>query len=1013
MLSSFLAIWVAVSGLAHAVDALPVLDGSPLKTGQSSPEDAAVVVGIEDYLRVADVPGAVADAKLVRDFLVYTRGVTPGRVRMITSGASREVIMGALQDMAHQVGPSGTLWFYFAGHGGASPDGERLLLGDDVPTSPEALRARSITVSEIKKMGKSGKGQLMMVLDACYNGGTRQGGSVLEGGTRFVVPSAAIAQVKGVAEWNAAGPDQLARPLPGTGHGAFTYFWVGAGRGWADGQIDGKKDGVITAEESHEFIGQSLGAMGITTQTPQLTADSADAWKLVKGAKEPAPDLRGYATVVAPDPTPITTGGGDFASLAAEAARADAEAKAAADRAEGIKIALDTKRKKAIDTARSALLTKATKDWEAVSAILDGGGSATRAVVEKFVATYGEATVTVDDTMLVVPVPQVTEALAWLTAADREKKAASTPASTGGGGRVLASIPSGTTVRLDALSPEDAYYSSAADMVGQNCVVTADTNHNGEGWHGGPASCDKGSYYFYKAAFVPVATSAGVGPTVSVSGFGTGARSKDNLPAAMEVRIAEISPEDAYYPGPEMIGVICTTEEEMTHNGGGFYGGAVTCDDGGSYYFYKAALVPAEDSVATGKATAGAEDLGDKLLDGKTVTIVDIHPEDAYYSARGTYIGLTCTVSGDLHRNDGLWYGGGADCPGGGMYFYKAKFARASGSAPVATSKPSTSSGAAQDLGAKLAHGQTVTIVDIHPEDAYYAARSTYIGLSCTVSGDLHRNDGLWYGGGADCTGISGMYFYKAKFALASGGGTTTTSAAKKTGGAVPSGTSITLVDLSTEDAYYGDKASIIGKSCTAGDDLTDHGGGWYGGPVSCNDGSSFYFFKVGVSVGSSSASKGGTPYTSAIGAGTTVLVTDISKEDAYYSTRSEIIGKTCTAGGTTSYYPGGWHSGPFKCTDGSDYYFYQAALAAPGGGGGASSGTGGEDLGDNVADGVRVVIRDIRSGDLYYDNRDAFIGQSCTVTGDLHRNDGLYYGGGLTCAGQYWYWAYVSVSRR
>ncbi len=71
-------------------------------------------------------------------------------------------------------------------------------------------------------MGRSVKGQLMMVLDACYNGGTRQGGSVLEGGTRFVVPSAAIAQVKGVAEWNAAGPDQLARPLPGTGHGAFT-----------------------------------------------------------------------------------------------------------------------------------------------------------------------------------------------------------------------------------------------------------------------------------------------------------------------------------------------------------------------------------------------------------------------------------------------------------------------------------------------------------------------------------------------------------------------------------------------------------------------------------------------------------------------------------------------------------------------------------------------------------------------------------------------------------------------
>lgn len=114
--------------------------------------------------------------------------------------------------MAHQVDAGGTLWFYFAGHGGASPDGERLLLGDDVPTAPEALPARSVTVCEIRKVGKTGAGQLMMVIDARYNGGTRQGGSVLEGGTRFVVPSVAIQQVKGIAEWNAAGPDQLARP---------------------------------------------------------------------------------------------------------------------------------------------------------------------------------------------------------------------------------------------------------------------------------------------------------------------------------------------------------------------------------------------------------------------------------------------------------------------------------------------------------------------------------------------------------------------------------------------------------------------------------------------------------------------------------------------------------------------------------------------------------------------------------------------------------------------------------
>jgi hypothetical protein len=169
--------------------------------------------------------------------------------------------------------------------------------------------------------------------------------------------------VKGIAEWNAAGPDQLARPLPGTGHGAFTYFWVGAGRGWADGQLDGKKDGEITAEEAHEYITESLAAMGITAQTPQLTVDAAKGWSLVKGAKEPAPDLRAAPPPPPPTPTVVTRnstdGSTDFAALAAEAARADAEAKAAAERAESMKKTLESERSGRLEAARGALLTKA------------------------------------------------------------------------------------------------------------------------------------------------------------------------------------------------------------------------------------------------------------------------------------------------------------------------------------------------------------------------------------------------------------------------------------------------------------------------------------------------------------------------------------------------------------------------------------------------------------------------------------------------------------------------------
>lgn len=811
-----------------------------------------MVIGIDDYLRVADVPGASADAKLVRDFLVYSRGIPPARVRMLTTGASREVILGALQDMGHQVSAGGTLWFYFAGHGGASPSGERLLLGDDVPTAPEALQARSVLLSEVKKFGASGGGQVMVVVDACFNGATRTGGNVIEAGTRFVVPQAAVATQRGIAEWSAAGPSELARPLPGGGHGAFTYFWVGAGRGWADGQLDGKRDGVVSAEEAHEYIIQALATVGLTQQSPVLTTDSPKSWTLAKGAKEVGPDFS--AMMPAPEPAPVvydipartSTGGTDFASLAAEAARADADAKAAAARAERSKRALEDERGKRLDEARSALLTKATRDWGSVSPLLGTAGPATKKVVEMYVSTYGEATVSLDDTVIVVPVPQVEEARGWLATQDRASFAAD--ASGSGGKRLTASVPSGTRVRIEDVSSSDAYFSGRDSMVGLICRTNADSNVNGDGWHGGPVTCDNGQdYYFYQAAYVLAAdATSSAKATISTT---AGRRIEKDIPEGTRIRIDDISAEDAYYPGKDYIGLTCTAGDGMTHNGGGYHGGPVSCDDGQSFYFYKAAMVALDSSGSAASPAAS--------------------PSAPAYSSGTTASGVEYDIPG----------------------------------------------------------GTQVTILGISSEDAYYPG-TEYIGLTCTIMGGTTHNGGGYHGGQASCSDGSSPYFYKAAMAPVGGkGGGGKKSKAVRARSAVPSGTSVKVVELSKDDGYYADRSSIVGLSCTTSD--------------------------------------------------------------------------------TTSYNGDGWHGGEFACGNGEVYYFYKAALEISGSGGS------GQDLGDKVADGVRVRIVDIGPGDLYEAEKDDFVGKSCSVSGDLHRNDGTYYGGGLTCEGTYWYFAGVAVEKR
>ena len=174
----------------------------------------------------------------------------------------------AAVDRAAREGAGGTVWLYFAGHGAANPEtGERMLLGDDVRADPQAFASRGVGVDEVvaRVEGQGAKAQL--VLDACFTGASRSGRSIT-GGTRFAVPAYAVQGTEQSAQWNAAGPDQVSAPLPGVEHGAFTYFAAGALRGWADGELDGQRDGVVTAEEAQAYVARMLRAEGLNDQTP-------------------------------------------------------------------------------------------------------------------------------------------------------------------------------------------------------------------------------------------------------------------------------------------------------------------------------------------------------------------------------------------------------------------------------------------------------------------------------------------------------------------------------------------------------------------------------------------------------------------------------------------------------------------------------------------------------------------------------------------------------------------------
>jgi uncharacterized caspase-like protein len=249
-----------------------------------------VVIGLEQYPFLgAGVPFARRDAQSFDDLLVYTLGVPQQRIQALSAGA-REQMLAAIQRAAQEAGSGGTVWIYFAGHGAANPQsGERMLLGDDVRADAVAFASRGVGVSEIERVVTAAGARPVLVLDTCFAGASRSGASIL-GGTRLVVPAYAVANTSdGAAQWNAAAPDQISGPLPSVEHGAFTYYAVGALRGWADGELDGQRDGTVTAAEAQAYVTRALRRTGQNTQQPVYVGP--DDLVLSTGVSEVGPGM--------------------------------------------------------------------------------------------------------------------------------------------------------------------------------------------------------------------------------------------------------------------------------------------------------------------------------------------------------------------------------------------------------------------------------------------------------------------------------------------------------------------------------------------------------------------------------------------------------------------------------------------------------------------------------------------------------------------------------------------------
>lgn len=280
--------------------------GEPAPTVGGGESDAAVVVGIEDYFALPDVPGAKSNALAWYDYLTRTRKLRPENVTLLRDAdGTEEEMKQAAALAAEKAGADGTLWFVYIGHGAQSKDGkDGLLVGVDAQQKTSSLYGRSLKRSDLlKTLAQTKAAAVRVVIDACFSGRTQGGESLVPGLQPLILTTPFATRDPRFVVLTGARGDQFAGSLPGASRPAFSYLVLGGLRGWADEDTNGK----VSASELLGYAQRALSAtLRGRDQTPELAGNESAV--LARSAREKGPDL---ATLARADDAPSTSATGN------------------------------------------------------------------------------------------------------------------------------------------------------------------------------------------------------------------------------------------------------------------------------------------------------------------------------------------------------------------------------------------------------------------------------------------------------------------------------------------------------------------------------------------------------------------------------------------------------------------------------------------------------------------------------------------------------------------------------
>lgn len=196
-------------------------------TGITRNETYVLIIGNQNYRFVPDVPYAIHDARVFREYCKNMLGVPINNIHIAENATKYMILDEELNDWLKSIKnrEQKRLIVYYAGHGvpDISDKNKSYLLPTDVRgTSPK----HGIALDDFyARIGDMAFEQTTIFLDACFSGITRDNEGVTES-TRAVEIEAEETPINEgtLVVFSAAKGNETAQGYPEEGHGLFTYY---------------------------------------------------------------------------------------------------------------------------------------------------------------------------------------------------------------------------------------------------------------------------------------------------------------------------------------------------------------------------------------------------------------------------------------------------------------------------------------------------------------------------------------------------------------------------------------------------------------------------------------------------------------------------------------------------------------------------------------------------------------------------------------------------------------------